>query len=233
MAAKLKSIIRQIHWSLVIRAVVFLAAWLFTPFWLFLLVALYCYFVPLFQAGKFAVPFFVLIILAYFEHPGWFMALIFAGLFYYLLLIKDLLLIDRKSAQALLTMALSFFLFREFYSGFREGSIGFALIVAFLVALLFALLLDNFIFSTGVASPLRRMIGFLVVVLMSQWLIIGLFLPLDFIYQSVIIFLAGVVLIDFIPEYLSGNLSLTKIRATSVVIFSLLTIVLASARWGL
>ena len=46
MAGKLKSISRQIHWSLLLKAAVFALAWFFVPFWLFFLIALYLYFIP-------------------------------------------------------------------------------------------------------------------------------------------------------------------------------------------
>ena len=63
------------------------------------------------------------------------MAVIYGALCYYLLLIKDLFIIDRKSARAILAMALSFFLFREFFfawrAGLSAGSLPWAWVVAF------------------------------------------------------------------------------------------------------
>lgn len=236
MVAKLRSITRQIHWSLLIRSVAFAVGWFYLPFWLFFLVALYCYFVPFSEAGKLAVPFFALLVVCLLSGPGVFMAVILGALFYYLLLIKDLLVIDRKSAQALLTMALSFLLFREFYISFTKGPQGAALFAAFFISVVFALLLDSLVQAHADPLPdrnLRRAAGLAAFLVIAQCLIAGLFLPLDFIYQSIVVFLLGAILIDLVPEYFFGNLSLSKVRATAVVTFSLFVIVLASARWRL
>jgi hypothetical protein len=68
------------------------------PFWLFLIVALYLYFVPITGAHKVSAPFFVLLLISLFESQGILDAIIFAAIFYFILLIKDLLIIDRRSA---------------------------------------------------------------------------------------------------------------------------------------
>ena len=58
---KLKSILRPIHWSLVLRTFIFGGSWLILPLWVFLLVALYFYLFPFFHPVKFAVHFFTLL----------------------------------------------------------------------------------------------------------------------------------------------------------------------------
>jgi hypothetical protein len=67
--------------------------------------------------------------------------------------------------------------------------------------------------------------------LMWQLLIVGIFLPLDFLYQSAIIFLVAAILIELVPQYIFGELSRIKVLVTGAVLFSLLVIVIASARW--
>jgi len=64
-----------------------------------------------------------------------------------------------------------------------------------------------------------------------QLLIVGLFLPLDFLYQSAIIFLVAVIILDLVPQYVFGELTRRKVLATGTVLFALLVIVLSSARW--
>jgi hypothetical protein len=236
MEEKLKSILKQIHWFLVLRALVFALAWVWLPFWLFALIALYLYLVPLFQAGKLASPFFVLLALSYVQPPSNGFALIFGVLFYFLLLIKDLLLIDRRSAYELLVLALSFLTLRDFYLKFNEGIGGGALGYALLAAAVLALLANSFVrcfWSDDAAKGPRRAAALLLFLLFWQTLIAGLFLPIDFIYQSVAVFLVVVLLIDLIPEYLFGGLSRTKILTAGTVVFGLFVIVLGSARWGL
>jgi hypothetical protein len=234
------------NWGLAARALVFALSWLYLPFWIFVLLAFYCYFVPAFHAGRLFAPFSALLVLCYVEPAGILMAIIFGAIFYYLLLKKNLLLIDRATAHELLTMILSFFLFREFYLNLDQGPTGAALVWVFLAALLWSVLLNNLIAGKFGNSPafdataapnigefrlLRRASVLFSFILMTQCLFIVLFLPLNFIYQSTIVFLVAALLIELLPEYVAGILSGAKIRLTGTVIFTLLVVVLAAARW--
>jgi len=237
MAEKLKSISKRIHWYLLLKAAAFALAWLWFPWWLFAVVALVIYFTPFFQPERFAFPFFVLLILSYVQAPGWFFAVIFGLMFYFLLLIKELLLVERRSAYELLVFLLSFLLLRDFYLRFNQGVAGTAPLFALLVAALVALLLRNYIraFEGGEERHpgLRRVsVGFSFL-LFWQILMIGLFLPVDFIYQTAIVFLPIVLVVDLLPERLAGSLDRTKILTSATVIFALLVIVITSARWTL
>src|SRR5258708_3672304 len=147
MAAKLKSISKQIHWSSVLKALVFALAWIWFPFWFFAILALGLYFIPFFQARRLAIPFLTLLILCYIQTPDMAFAIIFGVVFYETLLIKDLLLIDRRSAYELLVLALTFLLLREFYMKFNEGITRAALIYSFFTAGGFALPFFCFFFA--------------------------------------------------------------------------------------
>jgi hypothetical protein len=239
MAAKLKSISRQIHWSLLGKAILFAFAWFILPFWLFTLIALYLYFFPFFNSWKFFWPFFVLLVLTYIEPASLPFLVVFAALFYYLLLMKDLLLIDRKSAYELLVLVLSFFLLGDFYGQFgTHGITGTSLWFGFLTVALIGLLLGGFIrsFSGDVdKNSMRRVTVWLAFVLLLQFLILGLFLPLNFAYQSVVVFLISVLVIDLLPENCLETRGVSRQRAltTGITVFVLLFIVLASAHWML
>ncbi len=247
MAVTLKSISRRIHWSLALKAAFFALAWLVLPFWLFFLIALYLYFVPLFQAGKLAVPYFVLLLLCFLQGHSIFSTLLFAVIFYALFLIKDLLVIDRRATHELLVFVLSFLLVRDFYIRFDQGVAGGALFYAFLVAVVLALLVRNFLrqFPAEPAGPesgahrgTLRVAGWLSFMLFTQVLITGLFLPLDFIYQSALVFLFVVLVVELFQEYFTAGsadagLSRNGILATAMTIFALFVIVLSSARWSL
>jgi hypothetical protein len=237
MVEKSKSILRQIHWSLLLRAAIFAAAWFFLPFWLFLLIALYLYFFPLSQGTSLAIPFLVLLLLCLILHPSILLALILGAIFFYTLLIKDLLLIDRKSAYEVLTFLLSFLLLRSFYENAGGGLTLASLTLAFLVGFIITLLVRSFISSFSEAVPerasVRKIVYWLFFILSWQLVVAGLFLPLDFIYQSAVIFLGLVTLIDLIPQYLFRELVPAKIFAVSGMVFTLLAVILASARWGL
>jgi hypothetical protein len=83
------------------------------------------------------------------------------------------------------------------------------------------------------AHSFQRMLSWMTFLLMWQLFIVGIFLPLDFLYQSAIIFLVAAILISLVPQYVFGELSRAKVLATGTVLFGLLTIVIASARWTL
>ena len=237
MAERLRSISSRIHWSLLLKAAAFALAWFWFPWWLFAAIALLLYFIPFFQSGKLALPFFVLLVLSCLQPPTVLFFLIFGALFYVLLLIKDLLLIDRATTHELLTFALVFLLIRDFYLKFDGGPAGAALLFSFILAFLVALLVKNYISSFRESEAFRgglaRIGVWLSFFLTWQLVIAGLFLPLDFIYQTAIIFLPIVLIIDLLPDHLSGALRRPKLVSSSIAIFILLTIVLVSARWGL
>ncbi|HEX4104194.1 MAG TPA: hypothetical protein VHZ04_01805 [Candidatus Paceibacterota bacterium] len=206
------------------------------PFWLFFLIALYLYFVPLFQAGKLAVPFFVLLITTYVQAPDPLFIIVFGAVFYFLLLIKDLLLIDRRSAHELLVLVLSFLLLRDFYMAFPQGISGAALWYALFTAILVALLARNLVRGgTGQGTDLggERMALWLIFSLVWQATIVGLFLPLDFVYQMLAVFLVVILVIDLIPDYLFGTFERTKALTTITVVLILFAVILGSAQWGL
>jgi hypothetical protein len=225
MVEKLKSILKRAHWSLAIRAVIFGLAWFFLPFWLFLFIALYLYFVPFFQSRRLLWPFFSLLILAFVEPANFLFLVIFAALFYYLLLIKDLLLIDRRFAHELLILVLSFLLVHDFYEKFRWVIGGTALAYSFLLAVLVTLMVKGFMDNKD------SLLFWFFFVLAWQFLVLGLFLPVSFIYQTLIVFIILFTLIDIVSGYSLGDVSRNKILATSLSTSILLVIVLASASW--
>jgi hypothetical protein len=201
--------------------------------------------VPLSQTKIAAAPFVAIMALCLVQPAGWFFAVIFGALFWYTLLIKDLYIIDRKSAYEMLAIALTFLLVRVFYLDMGAQAGALSVLCAFIVAGLFAGLVSGFIgrFSHDAETPteeaaiaqkpLRRTATLISFLLFFQLLIVGLFLPLDFIYQSVVVFLFGTLIIELFPYYLFGNFSRTKLLTTASVIFALLVLVLGSARWRL
>ena len=241
MVEKLKSILRRTSWSLVLKAVIFGVAWWVLPFWLFLLVALYLYFVPFTGAPKVSVPFSVLLLISLFERQNLVDAVLFGAIFYFIILIKDLIIIDRRSAYEILMLVLSYLLVRDFFLKVGGSLGGWALLYSVIVAWAVSALVVSFIknFSDAPegfareARPFQRVLGWMAFLLMWQLLIVGLFLPLNFLYQSAIVFLIAAILIDLVPQHMFGELSRAKVLATGTVLFSLLVIVLASARWAL
>lgn len=234
----------------IIRAVVFALVWAVCPFWLFLLVALYLFFVPFSQIKIVIIPFLALLILTALQPTGFFAAVILGAIFWCTLLIKELYLVDRKSAYEALTLTLTYLLVRDFYlkagDNFGGTAIVFALIIAFVISALFSTFIKNFTerdalperepkpAESGNRSLLRKTTVFLVFFLVFEFLMTGLFLPLDFIYQSSIVFLLAALVMEFFGKHLfNGNLLRERVLAVSSSIFVLLVIILGSARWGL
>ncbi len=235
MVEKLKSILSQTHWSLLLKGFVFAAAWFLFPFWLFLLIALYLYFVPVPQSRTVAGPFLVLLLLTFLEPVSLLVALIFAAIFFYILLIKELILIDRKSAYEITILSLIFLLFLGFFER-MGGSINLSSLFYSLAGAVIAGFLVREFIRFGVPSgreALARPVVLLSTVLMWQFLVVALFLPVDFVYQTVVAFLGAIFLIDLVPAHLFGESSREKVLATMSVIFVLFVFVLGSARWGL
>jgi len=241
MAEKLKSILKRTSWSLVLKALIFGVAWWALPFWLFLIIALYLYFVPVAGSKKVGVPFVVLLLILFLQSQGIIAAILFAALFYFILLVKDLLIIDRRTAYEILVLALTYLLLRGLFLNVG-GSFGYhALFDSIVAAWAVSAMVGGFVKNFSVvpentsreARPFRRMLGWMTFLLMWQLIVVGLFLPLDFLYQSAIVFLVATVLIDLVPQYVFGELTRAKALATGSLIFSLLVIIGASARWML
>jgi hypothetical protein len=241
MVARLKSISSQIHWSSLLKAAVFALAWFVlrgpVSFWLYIILALYLYFIPISESGKVAGPFLVLLLLSALEPPSILFMVIFGAIFLYILLIKGLVLIDRKSAYEVLVFFLSFILFRDFYIRFGDTVNLATFLYAFLAAFAFSILFGSFISCFWDELPeqrhYRRMVSWLTILIAWQVLLAGLFLPLDYVYQSVIAFLVMVLFIDLVSQYLFLELSRTKVLVAASVVFSVLVVIMGSARWGL
>lgn len=254
MAEKLKSISKRIHWFLLLKGVIFAAAWFFfgsysPSFLIFAIVALYLYFSPLAQSSTVAAPFLVLMLLTFLEPVNLLLAFIFGIVFFYILLVKELILIDRKSAYEVTVLSLMFLLLLGFYERFGGSLDILSLYYSLCGAAIMGFLTWSFIrFGYPTAEPsgvldvaegygnlpaLSRISVVLSVVLMWQFLLVALFLPVDFVYQTIIAFLGVIFIIDLVPQYLFGESSREKVLATLSVIFVLFVFVLGSARWGL
>jgi hypothetical protein len=242
MVEKLRSILKRTNWSLLLKAVIFGVAWWALPFWLFLIVALYLYFVPITGAGKVSAPFFVLLLLSIFQNQSVVAAVIFGVIFYFIILIKDLLIIDRRSAYEILMLVLAYLLMRSFFiktGGALDGwTIIYGLVAAWAISAMTMSFIKNFsvpqeAVNLREAKSFHRMLGWMTFLLTWQLLVIGIFLPLNFLYQSAIVFLVLMVILDLVPQYVFGELSRTRVLATAMVLFSLLVIITASARWTL
>lgn len=240
MAAKLTSISKRIHWLSLTKAIFFALAWWYLPAWLFVLIACAIYFLPPFESRKNLWAFLALLGISLATPQSALMAMLYGALCYYLLLIKEFFVIDRKSARVMLAMALSFFLFREFFLIWQNGISPGSLAWAWIIAIMFGLLMNGVIVARhGIEIDREhgrrpRRAAILASTLILFEVLVGcLFLPVDFIYQSIVAFLAAALLLDFVPAYFFRELEPRRIRMTAIGIATLLVIVLASAKWGI
>lgn len=241
MAAKLKSVLKRIHWSLVIRALVFAAAWFLLPFWIFLFVGLYLYLIPLFRTRELALPFLLVIFFALQEPVSFWFAPLLAALFYLILGIKDLIFIDRKPVYEALVLLLLFLMFLRFFSRFDHWSNPAAFFYALAMSAVSLFLIRGFLnyeASAGLAddSRIKKAAGVsaeIAALVIWQVSLVLLFLPLNFLYQSALLFLTATVLLECIFDYLNKNLTRQRILTSFSVFFVFLVIILGSVRWGL
>ena len=239
-----------------IRAALFGLAWALLPYWLFVLVALVLFFAPFSQARKVIAPFVVLVALGAFVSPGIAMAVILGLLFWYILLIKGLYVIDRRTAYEILMLALIFFLVRGFYEHLGAGFTGpaplfFALVIGAASGWLFASFIGNFAEADPAGEEgraasggglRRRVAAFAVLFIIFEIMLAGLFLPLNAAYQSAVAFLLVAVVTDLAGRHLlaasgsgkeSQDIDRTRVLAVSGTAFILLVIILGSAHWNL
>ncbi len=238
MVARLRSISKTIPWWLTLKTTLVAAAWLWLPFWLFVVLAAGFYLFPLFEPLRFALPFLLLLISAAFLPVMFGTALILGAMYFLLLGIKDLILIHRFPAYESLLFTLYLLLFLNFFARFDRPDAAGAFLASLGVALAVSLLLWGF-FRYGEASaglelwPRRRLaltlglVGFL----LWQWLLVLLFLPLNFYFQTALLFLGAVSATELVFEYRQGSLSRRRALvhfSTALIFFA---VILAANTW--
>jgi len=241
MVAKLRLISSPIPWFLVIKAVALGGIWYFLPFPVFLLLALYFYFVPLFRPSELRAPFLVTLVLAFFLPSGFWSAAFLIVMIYLILGTKDLIFINRKAVYETIVFlsmfTLFFYFFLEFGTWFGFLSVLGSIVVAFFVYLL----LKGFINYEGVLGEKftaeDRSHRFLVVGLSSfliwQLIWVLVFLPVGAIYQTAILFLVSIVLLEFVLAYFNRSLTPRKVLVNFTLFFIFMVLILTSTRWEL
>ena len=212
MAGKLKSISKRIHWSLVVKAGIFGAAWFSTPFPLFLLVAAWLFFVPLFDPLRLFLQFAVVLVIAAFLPETAFSALFLATLFFLLLGIKELVFINRRAAYETFLFILLFVIFLNFFSHFTRFVDQSALFVAFALSLLSSILLGGFVNYSGLGGANRKQ---------------------KFFALALAGFLVMAMLTELLVDYFTRELVPARLMVYFSAFFVFLTFLLVSNQWGL
>ncbi len=205
MAEKLKSITKRIPWSLPLRSGAAAIAFLALPFWVFLAVAAYVYFVPWFRARLLVREFtLTMVIAAMLPSTAWSTIAIFA-VFALMLGVKDLIIVERGRGYELLAILLSFLIVTAvFHVPASESwkSAGPFLLMG-LAGVAIGLLLARMPFESekGTLGIEAAVAGFLI----AEAGAVLLFLPIGFFYQTVVLFSLAAALLILLPAYREGK----------------------------
>lgn len=240
MVGKLKLILGQIHWSLLVKASVWVLGWWFFPFWLFLILAFYLYFVPPLRSGQLFWNFFCILILSFFWRGDAFNGLLLGVLVYLLFGIKDLIFVNRKLVLEVLSI---FGLFLLAFSIFQriESWLSFkAVLGAMFLAGTFGFLFKSFKDYRELPKEISggedkiRVEGFMtgvVVFVVFQLAFVLIVLPVPDMYKIVLFFATIVAIWEILQKYFDGTLTKRRVLVVGSVLLVIFILLLASNIW--
>ncbi|MCL4437431.1 hypothetical protein M1513_00080 [Patescibacteria group bacterium] len=234
MAIKLKSALKTIPWSLAAKAVITAGSWLLLPFWVFVLVVFYFYFIPLFRPFKFIALFLSFLILAFLLPVNWAAALALAVVFFLILGIKDLIFIERRTVyeiSVLLISLLAFISFFSIYSFLDISSLKGVVLILILGYFLLRGLIDYL--RTGTDNRAVDLASFVISLIISELLLVLLIMPFDFYSRLALTFLVFILLLDLNIHYFERKLTNRKILIDFTIFFILAAVILASINLGI
>ena len=226
--------------GLLLKAAFLAVLWRVVPFWLFLLVALWLYLSPLFRPLEMGLPFLLTLCFAGIL-PANFWSTAFLGTLFFLILgIKDLILVERENAYRVLLFLLFFLIFLNFFSEFNTFERSTALLSLFAIVVLTFLLLHGFVRysrlgSARVGAPRRReklALG-LLAFLVGEIGMALLFVPLNAFYQAALLFLSTVIGTEMMVDRLEERLDHDRILVRFSLFFIFVVCILAANQWGL
>lgn len=232
MEEKLKSILRPIPWSLILKAFLFALGWLLLPFWLFIIFSLYLYLVPLFQAKVLALPFVFTLFLASLTQPHFWVAVFFGVIFFFILGIKDLVFVDRRTSYGILAFVLMFVAIFYSFSRFDYGWDAAPFLWMLGLSAVFSLLLNNFLKNyIGQESDRRlknTLLGLVFLLFFESGLVI-LLLPITFLVQSALLFLIAVALFELSSDYFLKRLDARRVLIYFSVFFGISALIISGS----
>lgn len=240
MEAKLKLISDRIPWSLACKAAVFAVAWFYSPFSWFVVVALAMYLSPFFQPFLVAVPFgFLLIIMSLLLPNFWIAA--YCGIIFFLLLgIKDLVFVYRLQAYQFTTFLLYLLLTVRFLVDAKTFMDERSLAAAFLFSIVFFILGKSLVdYQARVAGEELSITGLktgavaLSALMLWEFVIVLLFLPIPFLFQVSYLFVVGVVLLDITLDYTARSLVKKNLLLRIIFLLIMTVLILGLNQWGL
>lgn len=234
MEAKLKSISKQIPWSLLTKAAIFGALWLSAPRWVFLAFALYLYARPFFQAVEMSGSFLLLLVVSLAMPPSALAAVFLGAAFFLLLGVKELYFIRRVLAHEFLLFMLLYLSASHFFAAIEAWERMAAFGALFAMGALFFFLAKQFVNMGGFTPAFRTkiaMVAFLSLLLVEFGIAL-LFLPLAAFHQGALLFLGSALLIEFLRMFLEGRFEKERVLRLSGVFLGVVAIVFWATEWG-
>jgi hypothetical protein len=235
--ARVRSVAAKVPWRLAAKALVAAFAWYVLPFWLFVLLALGLYFIPIFRPFPLFVPFLALLFLAGVLHDDVYGAAFVGAAFFLLLGVKDLVLAKRHERYAALVALLALGLGIWFFAGMGRGQGLFSPLI--LGAMFFAILqsymrvLDE---DKDIAPELRlhlRTLALVASLLLAEWTWALLLLPFSETHRVMLFVIPAALTVSLVGEYAAGGPSRRSAFAHAAVFIGSLVLVLAAAQWGI
>lgn len=234
MVERLRSILRTTHWSLIAKAALFAGSWLFLPFWLSFFVGVGLYFVPWFRPIPLLMPLIATLAFAAILVPSAWTGIFLGTVFFLILGIKDLVLVNRGFAYQSLFYLLFFLISLNFFLRFDRFNHPELLAASLALGATFFLLgaplarfVDQILGEDRRPTLFFALGGFLI----WQWTWALVFLPLNFFYQAALLFLAAVFLTQMLLDHLMGDLDRRRILLYFSVFFIFASFILAANPW--
>ncbi len=235
MAARLKLVINQIHWSLAAKSLILSFSLIFS--WnLFFILALFFYFYPPFQSLLFFLPFLIYLILTKILSLNIFTFFLFAALIYLILGIKDLIIINRFLAYQILGYLFIFSLAFAFFSKifiFTDWKNSFYGLLLALYCFLFFKGINKFSLEKEIDFKKYKIILAVFSLFLFELIFILNFLPFSFYLKTLILMLIVIFGMETIFNYFLNKINKTFIIVAALIFTFLFVLTLIFNHWSL
>lgn len=215
----------------------------FFPVLVFVLAAVFIYFLPVLNWRRLFASFFILLILSLafilysaplISHFSLLIAVIFGFVFFLILGIKNLIFVERSAFYYLLNNLLFFLAFLFFFSQWSlvDGPWFIVRYLSMFAVVFF--LKKEFLAFLVLESPGRRLLisaGFAFIVLQLVWAIS--YLPIGFLNSAALALPLVFVLGDFTIHHFGGSLNRRVVLRNATILIAIIIVISAVSRWGL
>ena len=161
-------------------------------------------------------------------------AALLALVFFFILGIKDLVFVRRAQAYETLLFLLLFFLFAALFSSFPAWGAPRALLASLAAGVAaFSLLYGFFNYAFPDISSFRKIAAAgAAALLLFQGSVALLFLPFGFLAQTILLFLAAVILVQCASGSFRGSIARREVLAYALSFFAVALVVFGSVSWS-